>query len=115
MSAADAIRDFVAALLPDWRVQFGRWVDGAKTDRFVVIKPAGGMPAELVRRPEFTLTFIGAESSDAQEPHNAASAVVEATRTSSGDLISLQAGEPVHLNTDNGRPISEIALSAITN
>ena len=115
MSASDAIREFIAPLLPGWRIQFGRWTDGAKSDRFAVIKPAGGMPAELVRRPEFTLTFIGAENDDAQEPHNAASAVIEAMRSSSGDLISLQAGEPVHFNTDDGRPMSEIAVSAITN
>jgi hypothetical protein len=114
MSAADAIRDFIAPLLPDWRVQFGRWVDGSKAHRYAVLKPAGGLPAELVRRPEFTLTFIGAESDAAQVPHAAAEAVIEAMRASSGALVFLQAGEPAHFPTDDGRPISEIAVSAIT-
>lgn len=115
MSASDAIRDFIAPLLPGWRIQFGRWNDASKTDRFAVIKPAGGMPAEVVRRPEFTVTLIGAENDDAQEPHNAADSIVEAMRASSGELVFLQAGEPVHFNADDGRPISEIAVSAITN
>jgi hypothetical protein len=115
MSAADAIREFIAPLLPGWRIQFGRWVDGAKTDRYAVIKPAGGMPAELVRRPEFTVTLIGAQGEPDQVPHDAASSLVEAMRTSSGALVFLQAGEPAHFATDDGRPISEIAVSAITN
>lgn len=115
MSASDAIREFIAPLLPGWRIQFGRWTDGAKTDRFVVIKPAGGLPAELVRRPEFTLTLIGAEGDDAQVPDDAADAVIEAMRESAGSLVFLQAGEPAYFPTDDGRPISEIAVSAITN
>lgn len=114
MSAADAIRDFIAPILPSWRIQFGRWVDGSKADRFAVIKPVGGLPAELVRRPEFTLTLIGAEGDAAQVPHDAASAIVEAMRASSGGLVFLQAGEPAYFATDDGRPISEIAVSAIT-
>jgi len=115
MSAADALRDFVAPLLPDWRIQFGRWVDGGPAARYAVIKPAGGLPAELVRRPEFTLTLIGAQDDDAQVPHAAADAVIEAMRESAGSLVFLQAGEPAHFPTDDGRANSEIAVSAITN
>lgn len=114
MSAADAIREFIAPLLPGWRVQFGRWVDGSKANRYAVIKPAGGLPAELVRRPEFTLTLIGAEGETAQVPHAAAEAVIEGMRASSGGLVFMQAGEPAHFQTVDGRPISEIAVSTIT-
>ena len=114
-SASDAIRDFIAPLLPNWRVQFGRWVDGGKASRYAVLKPAGGLPAELVRRPEFTLSFIGAEGDSAQVPHDAADVIVQAMRASSGALVFMQASEPSHFPTDDGRPISEIAVSAITN
>ena len=32
--AADAIRNLITPLLTGWRVQLGRWIDGAPTDRF---------------------------------------------------------------------------------
>jgi hypothetical protein len=115
MPASDAIRDFIAPLLPGWRIQFGRWVDGGGAARYAVLKPVGGLPAELVRRPEFTLTLIGKADDAAQVPHQAAETVIEAMRTSSGGLVFLQAAEPAHFPTDDGRPISEIAISAITN
>lgn len=114
MSASDAIRDFIAPLLPGWRVQFGRWVDGGGASRYAVLKPSGGLPAELVRRPEFTLTLIGRADDTAQVPHDAANAVIEAMRASSGAIVFMQAGEPAHFPTDDGRPVSEIAVSAIT-
>jgi len=115
MSTSAAIRDFIAPLLPGWRIQFGRWVDGGSASRYAVIRPAGGEPAEVVRRPAFTLTLIGAKDDEAQVPHDAADAVIEAMRESSGSLVFLQAGEPAHFPTDDGRSISEIAISAITN
>jgi hypothetical protein len=115
MSAADALRDFLVPLLGGWRIQFGRWVDAGPAVRYAVIKPAGGVPAEVVRRPQFTLTLIGAQDDDAQVPHAAADTVIEAMRESSGSLVFLQAGEPAHFPTDDGRSISEIAISAITN
>lgn len=113
-AAADAINAFVAPLLPGWRLQFGRWVDGGGASRYAVLRPAGGLPAELVRRPEFTLTLIGQAGDTTQAPHAAADSVIEAMRASSGALVFLQAAEPAHSATDDGRPISEIAISAIT-
>lgn len=115
MSAAEAIREFIAPLLPGWRVQFGEWVDAGPSARYAVLKPAGGVPAEVVRRPEFTLSLIGAEADEKQVPHDAADLLIEAMRESSGSLVFLQAGEPAHFPTADGRPISEIAISAITN
>lgn len=114
MTAADALRLFVDPLLPGWRIQFGRWNDGSKADRYAVIRPAGGLPAELVRRPQFTLSLIGAESDDLSVAANAADAVVEAMRTSSGTLVYLEPAEPVYVATNDGRPVFEIAISAIT-
>lgn len=115
MSAADAIRDFIAPILPGWRVQFGRWVDGSKADRFAVIRPVNGAPAELVRRPAFSLVFIGAEGEPDQVPYDAANAVVQAMRSDSGSIVFMQASEPAHFPTDDGRPIAEIAVNTITN
>jgi hypothetical protein len=114
MNAADAIRNFIQALLPAWRVQFGRWVDGSKADRYAVIRPVGGLPAELVRRPEFSLMLIGAENDQASVPGDAADQIIEAMRLSSGSIVFLQPAEPVFVPTSDGRPVFEIAVSAIT-
>ncbi len=116
MSAAESIRQFLTPLLPGWLIQFGHWNDkvGAKTSRFAVLKPAGGSPAELLRRPQFTLALIGEDGGDAVAVNDAASSIVEAMRASSGDLVFMQPAEPVYLPTSDGRPVFEIAISAIT-
>jgi hypothetical protein len=115
MSAADAIRDFLFPILPGWRIQFGRWSDDfAKTDRFAVVQPAGGLPVDLLRRPAFTLKLIGSEGQDKREVNDMAEAVIAAMRTNSAEPIYLQPGEPVFMATDDGRPIFEIAITAIT-
>lgn len=115
MTAADAIRTFVAALLPGWRIQFGTWQDGAKTARYAVIKPTGGLPAELVRRPTFSLYFIGAENEAASVAYEAANTVIEAMRQSSGELVFMEPSEPAFNPTSNGRPVYEVAVTTITN
>lgn len=115
MTAADALRAFIEPLLPGWRIQFGRWTDGSNTDRYAVIQPAGGLPAELVRRPQFTLSLIGALGQDLSIASDAADEIVEATRESSGDLVLIQASEPVTTFLSDGRPVIEIAISTITN
>lgn len=114
MTAADALRAFITPLLPGWRIQFGRWTDGGNGSRYAVIRPVGGMPASLVRRPQFTLLLIGKGTDDAQEPHRVANALIEAMRISSGDLVFMEPAEPVHWATDDGRPVSEFAVSTIT-
>lgn len=112
-AAADALRLFLIPLLDGWRIQFGRWVAGE--GRFCVIKPAGGLPAELVRRPQFTLSLIGSSKQDTEAVAAAADAIVEAMRVSSGTLVYLEPGEPAYMPTTDGRPVFEIAVSAITN
>lgn len=112
--AADAIRNLITPILPGWRVQFGRWVDGAPTDRFAVIKPAGGIPASLVRRPQFTLSLIGAVGDAVTVPDQKAGAIVEAMRASNGSIVVMAAGEPTYFPTDDGRPVFELAISTIT-
>lgn len=115
MSPADALRAFLVPLLPGWRLQFGRWVDGSKTDRYAVIKPAGGLPASLVREPKFTLLLIGSATDPATLPDTTAQAVISAMATSSGALVSLQPGEPVFWSTDDGRPASDLSINTIAN
>lgn len=115
MTASDALRNFVIPLLPGWRIQFGRWMDGSTADRYAVIRPSGGLPAALVRRPEFTLALIGAAGEASSVPQEAADSIIEAMRLDSGDVVLFQAGEPVFMATDDGRPVFEVAVSAITN
>jgi hypothetical protein len=115
MNAALALRDFMAPLLPGWKLQLGRWIDGPKTDRFAVIKPAGGAPVVLVREPKFSVLLIGSEADGADVPAERADAVIEAMRSSSGTLVFLQPSEPTYWPTNDGRPVSEFAVSAITN
>lgn len=120
-AAGDLLRAFIADQLPDygqpggWRVQFGAWRDGAKADRYCVIRPAGGMPADLVREPQFTVSLIGAENEAASVPGAAADALIEAMRNSAGALVYLQAAEPSYFPTADGRHVFEFAVSAISN
>ena len=115
MTAMDAIRAFITPMLTSWRIQSGRWTDGAKTDRYAVLRPVGGASAGLVRRPQFTLLLIGALNESMSVPSMAAEAIVEAMRTQSGGLVLMQAGEPVFSSADDGRPIFELSISTITN
>lgn len=116
MTAADALRNFLLPLLPSpWRIQFGRWTDGSTADKYAVIRPVGGLPAALVRRPQFTVTLIGAANQAPSIPQAAAESIVEAMRQSSGEVVFFEAGEPVYQATTDGRHVFEIAISAITN
>jgi len=119
MSAADALSNFITPLLGvGWRVQFGRWIDGEdKTDRYAVIKPANGLPAELVREPHFTVSLIGPLNEAGDIAYAAANAIVEAARASSADgagVVLFSSGEPAFHPTTDGRPVFELAMTAIT-
>ncbi len=115
MTSANALRDFLAPLLPGWTLQFGRWTDDGTSSRYAVVRPAGGLPAELVRRPLFTLVLVGAKNEALSVASAAADAVIEASRTDSGSLVLIQAGEPVGpAFTDDGRAVIQIAISTIT-
>lgn len=114
MSASEAIRDLIASILPSWRIQFGRWTDEGGQYGYVVIRPSGGVTAELIRRPQFTVSVIGPVSSGLPSIEQSANQIIEAMRSSSGSLVSMQAGEPVYMPTNDGRPVFEIAILAIT-
>lgn len=115
MTAADAVRAWLQAqpALDGWRIQFGRWVDGSASDRYAVLRPVGGVPASLLREPRFTLLLVGACDDGATAAYDSASALVEASRSYSGALVSLRAGEPVASTTSDGRPTAEIAINTI--
>lgn len=115
-AASDAIRNLITPLLgPGWRVQFGRWVElgGDGADRFAVVRPVGGGPAELVRRPQFTIALIGIRDEGTKPCEDAADAIIEQMRTDSGSIVFMQPGEPVFMPTSDGRPVIEIAVSTI--
>lgn len=115
MSASEAIRDFIAPVLGDgWVIQFGAWDDRDRTKACAVIKPAGGPQAELIRRPQLTLSLIGADGQSAPDVEAKANQIIEAMRASSGALVSMQPGEPVFMPTADRRAVFEIAVSAIT-
>lgn len=112
--AAVAIVAFVAPLLPGWSVQFGQWREGEAKSRYAVLKPAGGVGAELLRRPQFTMSLIGLDGGDWLSVSEAAEILIEAMRAGSGSLVYLEPGEPVPIPTANRRPVLEFAISAIT-
>ena len=115
MNASDALRAFLMPLLPGWRFQYGRWIDADKTDRYAVLRPMGGLPGSLVRRPQFTLQLIGGANDVQQLPETVAQTVIAAMNVSAGALVFMEPGEPVFWATDDGRPIAELAISTITN
>lgn len=121
---AASLRDFFAdALGPGWVLQFGRWVDedkpvgGAQRMRYAVLRPAGGVAAGLVRRPQFTLVLVGLGPGDNVATGEAASrcivAAQEAAEEEREDLVGIECGEPVFVATQDGRPVFEIAVSVI--
>jgi hypothetical protein len=115
MSAADSIKTFIAPHLTGWRIQFGRWLDGNTADRYAVIRPVGGMPASLVRRPQFSILLVSAANDPASLPSIKADLIIEAMRAGNGGLVVMTAGEPVYLATDDGRHTFEFPVSTITN
>lgn len=115
MTATDALRTFLAPLLPGWRLQYGRWVDDGKTTRYAVLRPIGGLPGALVRQPRYTLMLIGKADDAAALPEASAQAVIAAMQVSSGGLVYMEPGEPVYTPTNDGRPGVELSISTITN
>lgn len=115
MTATDAIRALIAPALAGWRMQLGRWDDGAPTDRFAVLRPAGGPKASIVRRPQFTLMLIGAKAAPATAVQAKAEEIYQLANADRGTLVLIEAGEPVFFSTDEGRPVFELAISTITN
>jgi hypothetical protein len=115
VSAAQAIRDFIAPVLgADWVIQYGAFDERDRSQACAVIKPIGGGKAELIRTPLFSLYLIGFDGQSATDVEAKANQIIEAMRASSGNLVSMQPGEPVFMPTADRRAVFEIAVSAIT-
>lgn len=115
-TAADDVRAWLQAQpqLDGWRIQFGRWVDGGTSDRYAVLRPVGGMPASLTREPRFTLLLVAAMGYPETAAYSVGNALIEASRVSRGNLVSLRIGEPVSVPVSDGRPAVELAINTIT-
>lgn len=112
---ADALRDLFEPILPGFDWQFGRWQETEPKQRYAVLRPVGGIGAQLIRQPQFTLMLIGVRGGDSFEISAAANKVVELCRERAPEAIAyVEAGEPVFVPTADGRPIFEIALSVIS-
>lgn len=115
MTAAEAVKAVIEPMLLGWSIQFGHWKDPGPQQRSAVLKPAGGGEAELVRRPQFTLSLVGTPNGDRLAIAEKADEIVETIRANAGALVYLSAGEPAYMPTADGRPVFEIALGAIAN
>lgn len=115
MSASTALRALLEPKLAGWRFQFGRWTDGAKTDRYAVLRPMGGPGVALVRRPAFSLMLIGNVTDPATGPEAKAQELIDLLKDDAGSLAFVEPAEPVYWATDDGRPVAEFAISTITN
>ncbi len=91
-----------------------RLVDGAGNNaiRYGVIKSAGGSGGDVVRRPLFTVDFIGKPSGDVEQTHAAAQQAIAALRESSGPVATFEPGEPSPSRSAEGRPIYTVAVAA---
>jgi hypothetical protein len=118
-AASDSLSTVLLAAFPTgWRIQFGRWIDDPdKTLRYIVVRPVGGVAAEVVRRPQFTLTLITGAGDASTIADIAAGQIIEALRAWPGSeaVMQMAAGEPVFMATDDGRAVFEMAVSTITN
>lgn len=113
MSAVDTLSAFITPLLPGYRVQFGRWMDGSKTDKYAIIKPVGGGRASSIREPQFQIILVGPLDGQAQQQYNDAVAIIEAMRDDNGGFVVQVASEPVVGNTNDGRAMVQFAVSTI--
>lgn len=117
LAAAEALRAFLAPLLPGYEWQFGAWVEsaGGATTRFAVVRPAGGPRVELLRRPQLTLSLISADGGDLLQAAADADTAVKALARGGDGLVMAQPSEPIHIPTADRRHVFEIAVGAITN
>lgn len=118
-TASDALRAVLQASFPTgWVIQFGRWRDDPadQTKRYIVVRPVGGVGAEVVRRPLFNVAIITGAADASTIADTAAGTIIEALRAWPGSetVMQLQAGEPVFMATDDGRTVFEMSVSTIT-
>lgn len=118
-AASDALRVVLQTTFPTgWVIQFGRWRDDPQdqTKRYIVVRPVGGVGAEIVRRPLFDIAVITGAADASTVADVAAGSIIEALRAWPGSetVMQLQAGEPVFMATDDGRTVFQMSVSTIT-
>ena len=99
---------------PAWRWSLEELVDGApdSTQRYGVVKSAGGGGGDVVRQPLLTLDFIGRQGGDREETHKAAQRAIELLRESAGPVAIFEPGEPEPTRSAERRPIYSVAVAA---
>lgn len=114
MKAADALRAFIEPLAPGWAVQLGLWRDGGPSHRAIVIKPAGGISASLIREPQFTIMVIGGRDDTTVTCSQVCETIIGAAIQSIPDgLVNCTISEPSFFQTVEHRPAFEMAVSAM--
>ena len=113
-SAADALRIKATQTMPGYRVQFGQWMDGLPTDKFIVIRPDGGAPGINVRRPRFSVMCIGPQNGNALQTLQDFETLIQSVNQDSGGLVFMQPDEPVFYSTAEKRPVYELIVGTIT-
>lgn len=114
MTAADALRAFIEPLAPGWAVQLGLWRDGGPSHRAIVIKPAGGISAPLVREPQFTVMVIGGCRDTPVICSDVCETIISAAIQSiPAGLVNCKISEPSFFQTAEHRPAFEMAVSAM--
>ena len=118
MNAADSLRIWLTDrnLLPGYRIQFGVWKSGANAlDKYAVIRPIGGVSAELVRRPVINLTLIGAINQASNEVYDLLNDVIDKSKVDFclDGIPFIEVGEVTILQTEDARPIASCDITFI--
>ena len=103
-------------MLPNYRIQYGVWKAGQSvTDKYAVIKNTGGVRDELVRRPQLSLTLIGAVNQPMAEVYSLLNDVVERAKVDfcTDGVPFIDPSEPMTYQTEDARPVAELDISFI--
>lgn len=113
-AVAEALKPLAEEVAANWRVQFGWLADTRDTTaRFVLMRPVGGGPAVHVRRPIVSVVFVGAVGDRSDASMLVSEAFAERVRQGVTGLAFAEVSEPTVSQTDDGRPVAEVAVSSI--
>lgn len=114
MIVDELIRSILAAALPGVELTLGK-IHGAVTPkgRYAVLRPAGGVRGDVVRRPLFTLDVLGGKGGDYDETKALVEAAILALRQRHPGVVNLSPGEPSYTTSAEGRPVFSVAIAAI--
>lgn len=118
MNAADNLRVWLTDrnLLPGYRIQFGVWKEGDNPlDKYAVIRPLGGVSAELVRRPVINLSLIGAINQTSNEVYDLLNDLIEKSKIDffTDGVPFIEVGELTIMQTKEARPIASCDITFI--